>query len=123
MEDVKGMLTGLFLGLLICCGTIRVEASHGVKKITEGVYEFSSKDEYNSLFIVTTEGVIVVDPQLTTAAAKKIAQEIKKVTDKPVKYLVNTHHHLDHILATQVFADTAEIIAHTKVRENLVKKR
>jgi len=114
------IVVGFILGLFIS-GIMTAEASPMVKKITEGVYEFS-KEQYNSIFIVTAEGVIVVDPQLTTATAKEIAQEIKKVTDKPVKYVINTHHHLDHILANQVFADTAEIIAHAKVRENLIKK-
>src|SRR4026208_1277627 len=49
----------------------------------------------NSTALVTSEGVILVDDKFEIAHAGILA-ELKKITDKPVKYVINTHHHGDH---------------------------
>ncbi len=92
-----------------------------VTKITDNVYTFRNQNSL-SMFIVTNEGVIVTDPVgygRPQGGAQYLA-EIRKVTNQPIRYLVYSHHHFDHIAGGQVFKEAgARIVAHSKVRERL----
>ncbi len=86
---------------------------YGAYEIGAGVYLFVYRGT-NGLFMVTDEGVIVVDP-ISEEAAPKFLAAIRAVTDAPIKYLVYSHWHWDHIQGGQVFKDAgATIIAHEK---------
>jgi len=66
----------------------------------------------NAAFVVTDEGVLVVDALGSPALAQALLDEIRRITPKPVRYLVVTHFHADHIYGLQVFkAAGAQIIA------------
>jgi glyoxylase-like metal-dependent hydrolase (beta-lactamase superfamily II) len=70
----------------------------------------------NAGFIVGDDAVLVVDSFMYPDAAKALLGEIRKVTDKPVRYVVNTHYHIDHVSGDAVFkAAGATIIAHRNV--------
>jgi cyclase len=72
----------------------------------------------NAGFIVGDDGVLVVDTFRRVEAARALLAEIRKVTPLPVKYVVNTHYHIDHVTGNGVFAQAgATIIAHYNVRE------
>lgn len=74
----------------------------------------------NAGFVVTPEGVVVIDALGTPALAWKLRQQIREITDKPVVKVVVTHYHADHIYGLQVFkAEGAEIIAPGGVYEYL----
>ena len=65
---------------------------------TDGVYVFRYGN-HQAMFVVTKDGVIATDPVAygrPQGGAAYVA-EIKKVTDKPIKYLIYSHHHYDHI--------------------------
>jgi glyoxylase-like metal-dependent hydrolase (beta-lactamase superfamily II) len=67
----------------------------------------------NSAFLVTDEGVLVIDSRQHPKDAEDTLQRIRKRTDKPVKWVINTHFHGDHTFGNQVFkAAGATIIAH-----------
>lgn len=92
-----------------------------VKKVGEGVYAAISPDRSkagsNAGFIVGSNGVLVVDTFVDVAPAKELLQEIRKVTDLPIRFVVNTHYHLDHTGGNAVFAAAgAIIVAHRNVR-------
>jgi len=70
-------------------------------------------------FFVGPEAVIVVDSQFKDIASG-IVEQIKKVTDKPIKYLLNTHHHGDHVGGNDVFKQFAVIVAHDNVRKRML---
>jgi glyoxylase-like metal-dependent hydrolase (beta-lactamase superfamily II) len=72
-------------------------------KVADGVYSFRFV-AHRSMFVVTNEGVIAADP-INPAAAPIMLAEIKKVTDKPVKYLIYSHEHWDHVAGGKVFKD------------------
>lgn len=74
----------------------------------------------NGSIIVNEDDVLVVDSHITPAAAWALLKELKNVTDKPVRYVVNTHFHFDHAHGNQVFPDDVEIIGHEFTREKLV---
>ena len=88
---------------------------------TDNVYIFRHGN-HQSIFVVTPEGVIATDPVAygrPQGGAAYVA-EIRKVTDKPIKYLVYSHHHFDHIAGGQAFKDAgAKIVSHTKAKERL----
>jgi len=74
------------------------------------------------MFVVTPEGVIATDPigYGRPQAVVTYVEEIRKVTDKPIKYLIYSHHHYDHIAGGKPFVDAgAKIIAHKKAKERL----
>jgi glyoxylase-like metal-dependent hydrolase (beta-lactamase superfamily II) len=88
---------------------------------TDNVYVFRYGG-HQSMFVVTKDGVIATDPISygRPEAAKTYIDEIKKVSDKPIKYLIYSHHHYDHIAGGQPFKDAgARIIAHKRAKERL----
>jgi glyoxylase-like metal-dependent hydrolase (beta-lactamase superfamily II) len=61
--------------------------------------------------------VLVVDSFFRPNTARALLSEIRKITPKPIRYVVNTHYHLDHVAGDQVFKDAgAIIVAHRNVR-------
>ncbi len=91
---------------------------HSVKKIGDGLYVFRWW-VYRNIFIVTDDGVIVTDP-LNPNAAKLLRSEIRKVTDKPVKYVVYSHNHHDHISGGNIFKEEgAQFVGHDNVLKEL----
>ena len=88
---------------------------------TDNVYIFRNGN-HQSMFIVTKAGVIATDPIAygRPTGGQSYVDEIKKVTNQPIKYLIYSHHHYDHIAGGKAFKDAgARIIAHKKVREHL----
>lgn len=73
----------------------------------------------NVAFAVGSEAVLVVDSQFRDLAPGIVAQ-IREVTDKPIRYLVNTHHHGDHVGGNAEFRPVAVIVAHHNVRERML---
>jgi glyoxylase-like metal-dependent hydrolase (beta-lactamase superfamily II) len=88
---------------------------------TDGVYIFRN-GAHQSIFIVTKDGVIATDPVAygrPTGGADYVA-EIRKVTNQPIKYLIYSHHHFDHIAGGKAFKDAgATILAHRRAAERL----
>jgi glyoxylase-like metal-dependent hydrolase (beta-lactamase superfamily II) len=88
---------------------------------TDNVYIFRNGG-HQSMFIVTKDGVIATDPIAygRPTGGQTYVDEIKKVTDKPIKYLIYSHHHYDHIAGGKAFKDAgARIIGHKNVRTHL----
>ena len=90
------------------------------EKITEGVYYATATGAMvtgsNNVVIVGDPNVMVVDTGTTPAAARAFLEDLKAITNKPVRYVVNTHFHYDHTDGNQVYAGKADIIAHEYVR-------
>ena len=84
-------------------------------KIADGVYSYRFFFHRN-IFIVTEEGVIATDP-MNPRAARTMMAEIKKVTDQPVKYVVYSHEHWDHIAGGKVFKDASEDFIEAGIEE------
>ncbi|HEX8068658.1 MAG TPA: MBL fold metallo-hydrolase [Pyrinomonadaceae bacterium] len=99
-----------------------------VVRVAEGVYAALRREppgfavESNSLFVVCKDDVLVVDAQSNAAATKAVLAALRQITDKPVRYVVNTHWHDDHVVGDQVYRDAfpgVEFIAHAAVRAYL----
>jgi glyoxylase-like metal-dependent hydrolase (beta-lactamase superfamily II) len=71
----------------------------------------------NAGIVIGDDGVIVIDTFVSAAAATELLIEIRKLTNLPVRFAVNTHFHADHVAGNKVFLDAgAEIVAHHNVR-------
>jgi glyoxylase-like metal-dependent hydrolase (beta-lactamase superfamily II) len=88
---------------------------------TENVYIFRNGN-HQAMFVVTPEGVIATDPVAygrPQGGAQYVA-EIRKITQAPIRYLIYSHHHFDHIAGGQAFKDAgATIVAHRRAKERL----
>jgi glyoxylase-like metal-dependent hydrolase (beta-lactamase superfamily II) len=73
----------------------------------------------NGAVVVTEEDVLVVDSHMTPSAARALLREMKTITDRPVRYLVNTHFHFDHVHGNQEFGPDVEILSHPFTREKI----
>ena len=88
---------------------------------TDNVYIFRYANS-QSMFVVTPEGVIATDPigYGRPQAVEVYLAEIRKVTDKPVKYVIYSHHHFDHIAGGKPFKDAgATFVSHKRAKERL----
>lgn len=88
---------------------------------TDNVYVFRYGN-HQAMFVVTRDGVIATDPigYGHPQSVNTYIDEIKKVSDKPIKYLIYSHHHYDHIAGGQPFKDAgAKIIAHKRAKQRL----
>jgi alkyl sulfatase BDS1-like metallo-beta-lactamase superfamily hydrolase len=84
----------------------------GVTKITEDIYYASGYALGGVQMVVTDEGLVIIDTTESKDAARMILEEFRKITDKPVKYIIYTHGHIDHIYGSTVFMEEgAEVIA------------
>jgi len=91
------------------------------KKITDNVYVYRYQF-HQAMFVVTPDGVIATDPigLLRPQAVTTYIDEIRKITQAPIRYLVYSHHHYDHISGGKPFKDAgATIIAHRNAKAHL----
>ena len=97
--------------------------AHRFEKVAEGVYYATTTGSMvtgsNSAVIVNDEDVLIVDPGMTPAAATAFIADVKTLTSKPIKYVVDTHYHYDHAFGNQVFGADVTIIGHDTTRRRL----
>ena len=73
----------------------------------------------NSAVIVNTDEVMIVDSHISPESGRAMLQELKTITDKPVRVLINTHFHYDHTNGNQAFPPGVDIIGHEFTRRKL----
>jgi len=99
------------------------QAAYRFQQVQPGVYSALGTGTLNvgsnSAIIVNDEDVVVVDSHITPEAARVMLRELKAITDKPVRTLINTHFHFDHVDGNQVFPPSVEIIGHEYTRRKL----
>ncbi len=84
-----------------------------VTEVAPGLFYQYHHQESNNAFLVTDEGVLVIDARQHPRRAEELLATIRKYTDKPIKWLVNTHAHGDHYFGNLVFKrEGATIVAH-----------
>ena len=113
--------------LLLFAATARAEDLFDIKPLAEGVWAAIAKPAYkvncNAAIIVLGDSVLVVDTHSKPSAARALIEQIKRLTDKPVRYVVNTHFHWDHYQGNQAYPSSwpagVEIISSQATRENI----
>src|SRR5439155_4816664 len=101
-----------------------VSGAHRFEKVTEGIYYATASGTMNvganSPIIVTDDEAIVIDSQITPAAARALVADLKAVTTKPVRYVVDSHYHYDHSFGNQVFPSDVQVIGHDNTRRRML---
>jgi glyoxylase-like metal-dependent hydrolase (beta-lactamase superfamily II) len=90
-----------------------------LEKITDDLYNISG-DGGNVAAYLTNDGVIIIDDKFERDHADIVAK-VKSISDKPIKYVLNTHQHGDHTGGNEKLLGSAEIIAHKNARANMVQ--
>ncbi len=103
-------------------------AQDGLTKIADNVYSYvgvkdaspAASFAANAGIVIGRDGILVVDTLISAKEAQRFLADIRKVSDKPIRYVVNTHTHLDHAFGNCVFARLgAVVISHTADRKLL----
>jgi cyclase len=81
-----------------------------LKQVALGLYFLFDFDSSNAAFLVTEEGVVVVDTRQHPRDGQDLLDRIRKITDKPIKWVINTHFHGDHNYGNSVFKATGATI-------------
>ncbi|WP_298431611.1 MBL fold metallo-hydrolase [Geobacter sp.] len=111
----------LHLSLLL----LATPALADLTKVADSVYSYvgvkdatpANSFAANAGIVVGRDGILVVDTLISAKEAKRFLADIRKVSDKPIRYVVNTHTHLDHAFGNGVFArEGAVIISHAADR-------
>jgi glyoxylase-like metal-dependent hydrolase (beta-lactamase superfamily II) len=118
---VKKLLGALVLSCSAFSAAAQQPPMFETRKLTENAFVFRYQF-HQALFIVTSDGVIATDPIafLRPQAAATYLAEIRKITQAPIKYLVYSHHHYDHIAGGKPFKDAgATVVAHRNAKARL----
>jgi cyclase len=122
---IRLVLASLLLlpGLVSAQGRVVESESHRFTEIAPDVWFATGTGSVytmsNAMVLVGARDVLVVDSHVTPDAAGALLASLSVITDKPVRYLVNSHYHFDHAHGNQAFPDDVEIIGHRFTRAKL----
>ena len=116
--------------LLAAAPPLAAEELFELKPVADGVYAAiakpATKVNCNGVVILLDDGVMVVDTFSKPSAARALMEQIKSVTPKPVKYVVDTHFHWDHYYGNEVYLGAwpagVEIISSEATRQNIEQR-
>src|SRR5947207_451332 len=93
-----------------------------VQKIGPNLYAYISENDAsaNSTFLVSSQGILIVDTGLDAIEGRKLLDEIRKISLQPVRYIVNTHYHRDHRGGNSVFGPDVVIISTYFTRQQVL---
>jgi len=101
----------------------RQDVAYKFTEIVPGVYSAIGTGTMNvgsnSAVIVNRDDVMIVDSHISPESGRAMLQELKAITDKPVRFLINTHFHYDHTNGNQAFPPGIDIIGHEFTRRKL----
>jgi glyoxylase-like metal-dependent hydrolase (beta-lactamase superfamily II) len=127
---MKSQVARFCVVFAICISVASAQQLFDIKPVADGVYAALAKPAYktncNAAIIMLDDGVLVVDTHSKPSAARGLIAQIKQLTDKPVKYVVNTHFHWDHYQGNQAYPSSwpagVEIISSQATRESIEQR-
>ncbi|WP_099072839.1 MBL fold metallo-hydrolase [Nostoc linckia] len=112
---------GVFL-LLFAVSKPAIAQNYQIDHIRGNVYRFTAGN-YRSVFMETDEGIVVSDP-ISKQAATWLKQELAKRFDKPIRFVIYSHNHPDHVYGGEVFDEQGvQFVSHRLAREDLVNTK
>jgi glyoxylase-like metal-dependent hydrolase (beta-lactamase superfamily II) len=118
----------LLLLLFSFASADRAAAQDGLTRIADNVYSYvgtkkaSPANSFgaNAGIIIGRDGIVVVDTLISAKEAARFIKDIRAVSDKPIRYVINTHSHLDHTFGNSEFAKLgAVIVSHVNGKRNM----
>ncbi len=98
--------------------------THRFEKVSDTIYNAVTTvrgiTESNSAVIINRDDVLIVDSHVTPWTAERLVQDIRTLTDKPVRWVVNSHYHFDHAHGNQIFVGNAMIVGTEYTRKQLL---
>lgn len=93
----------------------------GVEKVADNIYVATGFGIANVVMIEGDDGLIIVDTMTTLEEAEAVLTEFRKISKKPIKAVIYTHHHPDHVLGSEVFVreGTPQVYAHKTTSEHI----
>src|SRR6202011_1157474 len=130
IQEGNSMRRALWLTVLVLLSAVYTSAADDIfdiKPIADGVYAAIAKPAYkvncNAAIVILSDSVLVVDTHSKPSAARALIEQIKRLTPKPVKYVVNTHFHWDHYQGNEAYPSSwpagVEIISSEATRQNI----
>ncbi len=94
----------------------------GFTKVKDGIYVYAAKDGNSTCSIVLTEeGVVIIDTCQSPPDGHKLLAAVKKLTDKPIRFVIDTEVHNDHTFDHFIFSPPAIVINHEGATEGMKK--
>jgi len=121
-RNIKPILIVVLL-LLVSTSFSQRRDSQPVKfrKISSNLYEILGGRGTQTGAYIGDNGVLLIDAKMDKNSADQIIEGIKEITDKPIKYLVNTHSDGDHIVGNRYFPQTVTFVAHENCRNDFFR--
>jgi cyclase len=128
---IAGIASAILAGILLAAPPTaaqeRAKSEVVVKQIAPDLYFLFDFDGSNCVFLVTDDGVLLIDTRTHPREGRDLLARIRKVTDKPIKWVINSHFHGDHHMGNIVFKElgatfvaqeeTARIMARVQPKE------
>src|SRR3954471_16661948 len=100
-----------------------VSGAHRFERIANGIYYATASGTMsvgaNSPVIESDAEAIVIDSGTSPAAGPALMENVKAVTSKPVKYVIDSHYHCDLLFGNRSFGPDVQIVGHDRTRERL----
>ncbi|HWH79521.1 MAG TPA: MBL fold metallo-hydrolase, partial [Candidatus Binatus sp.] len=113
---MKTRMTGCLLAafyFLVAMAAAAQELGPKFKKIKDGIYVYTDKlNDSNCTIIVTQDGVVLIDSGQSPKDSRVVMAALKQLTAQPVRYIIHTEPHSDHVLGDFLFTPPALVIAH-----------
>src|SRR6478672_10843337 len=124
---MKGLtFAAAFAGVVLVAAAAEAQTplAHRFTQVAPGVYSAvgngTIETRSSNMVIVNGDDVFLVDTNITPEATRRLINDIKTLTDKPVRYVVNTHWHYDHTDGNQVFGPDVALIGHANERSEIL---
>ncbi|HEY3306323.1 MAG TPA: MBL fold metallo-hydrolase [Candidatus Binatia bacterium] len=120
--NLKRVMVFATLSFLLARALPAQDLGPGFTKVKDGIYVYAPDQTTTTCSIVATqEGVVMIDSCNSPLASRKVFETVKKVTDKPIRFLIDTEVHNDHTWNHYVFSPPAVIINHEGAGEAMKK--
>jgi len=119
-------ITGLLLIVILSSGLLTAQERETVpvslEKITDHVYQVNGGQGSNGGAILGENAVLIIDSKMNEESVVQTINAVKDLTDKPIKYLFNTHSDGDHIMGNRYFPGSVIFMAHKNCRDDFFKE-
>jgi cyclase len=119
---ISGIIIVHVLTAIVLEAQERAVSPVSLDKITERVYQLMGGRGSNGGVIIGENAVLVVDSKMDEVSVNQSIEAISQMTDKPIKYLVNTHSDGDHIMGNRYYPATITFIAQENCRDDFFKE-
>ena len=112
------------IAALTVSASAQTPLAHRFIQVAPGVYSAvgngTIETRSSNMVIVNQDDVVLVDTNITPEATRRLVNDIKTLTDRPVRFVVNTHWHYDHTDGNQIFGPEVTIIGHENERAEIL---